>query len=234
MFIVGLDASPKSSGLVKFELDKDFNVVNKYRLGFKGISKKSKEHYNDIYTYDKDMGVYDRFEYMLPIIYKFIDGCEYIAIEDFAYSTSGSSLTMIAEFIGNIKYYAYINNIKIRLYDPNSNKYLATGKGSADKPEMWDSYVSKEFSNDKLDLSDLPPIPTFQKGSKAGLRDSKGVSPTSDIVDAWFLIKTLHLELQLRHGKVLLTDLEPKYLTVFNRVTKAFPENILVRPFIEK
>lgn len=234
MFIAAIDASPKSSGLVKFELDKDYNIINKWRLGFKGISKKSKEVYKDIHTYDKDMAVYDRFEFMLPIIFNFISDCSYVSIEDFAYASTGSSLTMIAEFVGNIKYYAYINNIKIRLYDPNSNKYLATGIGSAHKPEMWDSYISEEFSNDKIDLTDLPPIPVFKKGSNVGLRDEKGISPTSDIVDAWFLAKILHLELQLRNGKILLTDLEPKYLTVFNRVTKAFPENILVRPFIGK
>jgi len=234
MIIAAIDASPKSSGLIKFELDSNLNVIKTSRMGFKAISKKSKEEYKDIHTYNKDMCVYSRFEFMLPKIFEFISDCEYLAIEDFAYSASGSSLTMIAEFAGNIKYYAYTNNIKMRLYDPNTNKYLATGIGSAKKPDMYDSYISEEFSKEKIDISDLPPIPVFGKGSKAGERDEKGISPTSDIVDAWFLCKTLHLELQLRHGKILLSDLSEKYLTVFNRVTKAFPENILVRPFIGK
>ncbi len=169
---------------------------------------------------------------MYPIIFQFIDDVDYVAEEDYAYGGMGD-LTMIAEFTGGIKNYMYHKGIKNRLIDPNSNKFLATGMGNAKKPAMYDAYVSAS-TDGKVDISKLPEIPIFKKGAKAGQRDEKGVSPTSDIIDAYFLCFTLLTELRLRKGKLAVKDLTENQLLVFNRVTKAFPVNVLAREFLEK
>ena len=58
--------------------------------------------------------------------------------------------------------------------------------------------------------------------------------PLTDIVDAYFLAKLIWIELQVRSGEICLKDLPEHQILTFNRVTKAYPVNLLARPFITK
>jgi Holliday junction resolvasome RuvABC endonuclease subunit len=231
MKIAGLDLSPNGTGIVKIELDDKLQVINSDYIGFKQMAKTDKTTYENVFGY-RDMKIYDKIDFMYPKIFEFLEGVEYAAVEGYAFAGQGD-LTMIAEFAGGIKNHLYHKNVKMRLVDPNSNKFLATGSGSAKKPEMYDSFITCTFDG-KPDISKLPQIPVFKKGKNEGKRDEKGVTPTSDIIDAYFLAYTLLTELRLRRGLVTMSDLNENQIKVFNRVTKAYPENILVRDFLFK
>jgi hypothetical protein len=62
---------------------------------------------------------------------------------------------------------------------------------------------------------------------------SSGVSPTSDIVDAYFISILLLLEIKLRKGIIQLRNLSEEEISIFNRCTKSNPVNILDRSFLK-
>jgi Holliday junction resolvasome RuvABC endonuclease subunit len=234
MNIYGLDLSPTSPGATKFILDDNLDVVSVDRLGFQKVSqKKFKETppRNIHYYVHEDMTQYERFNYILDKLEAFVEHPSYVAIEDYAFGASGD-ITQIAEFGGNIKLRLFNSGASIRLYDPNTIKYLATGKGNIHKPEMYDSYISGDWKTEKYDISDLPEIPSPKKGANVGVRNKGGVSPTSDLIDSWFICKTLQFELKLRMGLLDLKSLSEQHIKVFNRTTPTMPENILSRDFM--
>jgi len=220
MIICGLDLSMNGSGLVKLELDDDLNVVNTDRMGFCSVKKHSND--TDIHLFKKKDYVhrYHSSVWMIDKIKKFVADADFVAVEDYAFGANGNVFD-IGEFIGQVKLEIFNMNIPIRLYDPNSIKKHASGKGNCDKITMYDSYVS--FAGMKPDLSDVPePV----RGS--------GISPTSDIVDAFYIATLLQLELQLRKGIIALRDITDDDRSIFNRVTKARPVNLLDSDFIKK
>jgi hypothetical protein len=54
---------------------------------------------------------------------------------------------------------------------------------------------------------------------------------SQDLCDAYGLARLLLLELELRSGITKLSDLNEIEIRVFNRITKAFPVNLLDRDF---
>lgn len=220
MKICGLDLSMNSSGLVSLELDNNLNIISSYYLGFTTVKKVS---VNDpkILLYDrKDTDRYAISHWMTSKMLSFISGSSYIATEGYAYGASGNTFD-IGEFCGFVKMSAYANNHSLRIYDPTSIKKYATGKGTADKISMFDAFTS--HNNIKPDISKLPQ-PT--KGS--------GASPTSDIVDAYWIAELLRVELQLRKGLIRLNSLSEDKISIFNRVTKSNPQNILDTDFLKQ
>lgn len=219
MFIVGADLSMNSSGLTKFKLDNRLEIIDIDYLGFTEVKKNSSDkitHYRR-----KDFTHrYDITEMMLNNILDFVDNADYIAIEDYAFGATGREFH-IGEFVGQVKFEFFINGKKIRLYDPNSIKKYATGYGNSDKISMYNSF--EKYKGDKPNLNDLP-IP----------KTKSGVSPTSDIIDSFYIAKLLQLELQLRKGFKTLEQLNEEEISIFNRVTKARPINILSEDFIER
>jgi hypothetical protein len=99
---------------------------------------------------------------------------------------------------------------------------MATGRGNADKLAMYDAFMQIPVEQ-RIDISTLPVVET-----------SKGKSPTSDIIDAFYITKLLQTELKLRRGLLSLKDMSEDINWIFNRVTKTSDENILTREFIKK
>ena len=217
MKIVGLDLSMNSSGLVSLILDDNLDIIETKYEGFCSVKKHEskevhlfrKKDYNNRYEMNDEA---------TTIIKKFCENADYIAIEDYAFGASGN-LVDIGEFIGYVKTVLLKEQYKIRLYDPNSIKKYATDDGRSDKISMYQYY------NKCTDLK--PEIKTFPAPTKAS-----GISPTSDIIDAYWIAHLLKTELKLRHGIVDLSSLGVKKIEIFNRVTKAHPENILVTDFL--
>lgn len=217
MKICGLDLSMNSSGLVSLTLDDNLDIIETKHEGFCSVKKHESE---DIHLFRKKdyNNRYEMNEEASDIIKSFCKGADYIAIEDYAFGASGN-LVDIGEFIGYVKMELMKDQHKLRLYDPNSIKKFATGKGNSDKITMYQSFVKN--SEIKPDINVLP-VPN----------KASGVSPTSDIVDAYYIAKLLQQELKLRLGIVQLRSLSEDTITIFNRVSKANPENILVRDFV--
>lgn len=212
MKIVGIDNSVNSPGVVWFILDEQMNITKKEFMGFTQVKKNATE--NIIHYKKKDFEddisqyIFNR-DKIFEAITK--DGIlpDYVAIEDYAYSANGKVFN-IAESTGALKVKLYENYIPIRLYDPSSIKLFFSSYGNADKERMKQCY-------DNLD-----------EGEKLF-----GVI-NEDIIDAFFVTFLLYYELKIRKGLINLSLLPEYQIRVFNRVTKNYPENILVRPFIQK
>ncbi len=146
----------------------------------------------------------------------------YIATEDYAYGKSAAmgQIFSLAEFEGNIKLAEIARGQKMRLYSVNSNKKFFSGYGLSDKIGMRDAF--NKWQETKPDLSSLPIVD-----------NGHGVSPTSDIIDAYSLCECLRMELKLRAGLVQLYNLDKKQIEVFNVCSKETPQGLLVAPFIE-
>lgn len=239
MKIIGIDASPHSTGLVKFTLDEDLNILEIERLGFFGYTEPKKKKnwtvpsFQNIISYDEEKyDFYNRTIMMMEHIWPFIEDCEYVCQEAYSLFSSGL-LDQIFDFSSQIKFQALRNGSKLRLIEPLTLKMFATNSGKAQKPEMYDAFVSDPNSH-LLDLSDLPQIPVHQKGQFAGLRNKNGVSPLSDAVDAFFLGILLIEELRIRKGTKQLKDLVPHHSHILSRKTKANPTPIYQKDFINK
>ena len=232
MIIAGLDVSPTSTGCIKFELDSQFNIVKIEKLGFCEIAQTSKNAWKDVITYKDGQfsTYYHRQSFMLPKIMDFLKDAEYIALEDYAFSAKGK-ITMLAEVCGNIKSRLFDDGKKIRAYDPGSVKLYATGKGNAKKPDMFDSYQALSY---KEDFSYLPQIKVHKKGAKAGQRNKDGISPTSDLIDAFFICDMLRHELWLKSVPAALGLVTNNCKRVMTRTTKVTKVDILNQTFIFK
>lgn len=237
MNILGIDSSPRSTGLVKFVLDESFEIVEIKRLGFLGYDVPKKKDfeppkYKDIISYDNELDFYNRSLLMIEYVSEFIKDCEYAAIEDYAFGANGS-LCEISEWCSLIKFQLIRNGTKIRLISPLQNKQFATGSGKAEKTDMFDSLIKEPlFLN--FDISDLPKIPVYIRGKNKGKRNPKGCSPTSDIVDAAWLCYVLYDELRIRFGIKTLDWLEDFHKHVISHTTKKTKIPLYKQDFIFK
>ena len=220
MRIAGLDLSLNGSGCVIADLNPNtFEIISYNYLSFTTIKKLSSDK---IYYHKKDhfRNRYLKYNWMIDKILKFINFSEHIAIEGYSYASKGNSIFDIAEFSGIIKFKLLDYSYKLRIHDPSSIKMFATGKGNADKMVMQEAYILG--TSNPLGLPDK--IPLLKKKNES--------NPRADIVDAYYIMKLLHTELQLRNGIITIQNLSVKHLEIFNRVTKAYPVNILSTPFI--
>ena len=144
-------------------------------------------------------------------------------VEDFAYGKSAAmgQIFSLAEFEGNIKLKWVELGKKMRLYSVNSNKKFFSDYGLSDKIGMRDAF--NLWTEIKPDLSSLPEVDS-----------GKGVSPTSDIIDAYALCEFLRCELKLRAGLIQLHKLPKQQIECFNVITREHPTGLLTAPFITK
>lgn len=220
MKIVGIDASINSTGCVSFDVDSQYNIVGTDYLSFTQVKK----HETNKIIHFKKQEFSDYIQqnlWMIARIRKFCLGAEYVAIEDYAYAATGK-VFHIAEFIGGMKDVLYLENSKIRFYDPPSIKLFATGKGNADKVRMVDEF-------DLLTCNEKPNLDFLLNPAR---NMSKYDSPRSDLVDAFFIAKFLHLELMLKNKIVTTSNLPKDHQKIFSRVTKAYPTPLIERSFI--
>jgi hypothetical protein len=245
MFIAGLDCSPTSTGIVRFELDENFEIIDMRKLGFiayssiddKGKQKKKVNipNYKDIISYDKSKyDFYQRTLMMHSHIFPFISACEYACFENYSFgSVMKGNITEIAEFCSTLKFFLLNQGTKIRLISPTQNKQFLFGKGNAEKPNMLESFLENTTLN-KLYISDLPKIPIHTRGKFAGLPNRSGISPTSDIVDASALVLVLYTELLIKKGIKQLDELIPIHKHVLTHTTKTTPEPLYKSEFIQR
>jgi Holliday junction resolvasome RuvABC endonuclease subunit len=213
MKLVGIDPSINGTGLCKFTLDDNFKIIKYDYLGFSTVKKhesnnivcfRKKDFKNDI---DQNIFITEHVE-------NFIDGVDYISMEDYAFAATGRVFD-IAEFVGGLKLMIYNKGIPLRMIEPTVVKKFATNHGNCDKISMEDEYMKHDTL--KLD-KDLPQYK----------------SPKADIIDAYYITDLLRLEIMLRFGIVELKKLKQEEIEIFNRVTKANPVNVLARDFIQK
>ena len=211
--IVGVDYSKNSPAAVKLIMNENFEIVEHRFIGF---STTKKGVTDNIHHLIKKSFLDDIAQYLWvnDILQDFIldddVGVDYVAFEGYAFGAKHRGFE-IAEATGDMKRRVYEQGAWMRIYDPMSIKMFATGSGSAKKPDMAAAF-------EKVDSSERPQLSEVNE----------------DIIDAYWVTKLLQIELKLRSGQVHTKNLPEHQVRVFNRVTKTNPENILVRPFIEK
>jgi len=222
MFIIGIDYSKNSPGVMISKLDKNFDIINTQYRGFTSVKKTSKLDSNLVFYHKKQFNNdIEKAIWLRDNIIDFINSFDlyrqssniYCAIEGYAYAAKGKVFD-IAESTMCTKLGIYYIPIPLRIYEPSTIKKFAV-KGNAGKVEMGDAYI-------KIKDSTKPNLNHLQLYK----------SPSEDLVDAYFCMKLLQMELKLRKGVVQMKDLDSKIIEIFNRVTKAYPVNILNRPFI--
>lgn len=151
----------------------------------------------------------------------------YITIEGYAYASSTRSLCQLAEVSGIVKMMLYNSNIYVRIHDPLTVKLYATGRGHCLKKDVIAAAAVCGFNIHSSLIKH-----TKKKIKDTTVEEYDGIG--TDLADSFFLARILRTELMLRAGIVTLENLPDNERSIFLRVTKAFPENILSRPFIHR
>ena len=139
----------------------------------------------------------------------------YVGLEDYAYRAESNSAYQIGELGGMARILSWFRGAQLRLHDPLSMKMFATGSGNAEKDEVCAS-VRDQWGVD------------FARFNAS----EKNHDVEYDLADAYVAARMVWTEVELRAGRMKLSDLDAKRVRVFNRVTKAYPVNLLDRDFI--
>lgn len=231
MKIAGIDNSMNSAGLVKFELDEKFDIIDyNYYVIKCNPYKKS----DDKKTYNEEVknGVIylkpfvdnmDRFIRKGEFICDLVKDCEYVSLEDYSFGSVSSSLTNISENTGYLKILLYKAGIKLRKIEAKNNKKFFTKNGNADKVAMIAKYIEDgNFLNIDTNLKEFDYI------------NAPKQECLNDIVDAYSLCEFLRTEIKLRHGLLNLKELPLSQIELFNKVRKDSGTNILDTEFTFK
>jgi len=235
MVVIGCDVSLNHGGFCFFDSKGEvcswrfFHDVKKYVTaepdhGVLTGMKKGKDETSHAYDVRRAFNYRNLFaEHILRAV---PDGLRdaYFSVEGYAIHQGMSStnrLLQIAELTGLLKDQIYASSGKMRIHDPMSVKMFAC-HGRATKMEMREAAAENGF--------ELPD--TLFKAKKVKGKSDDVDGPGTDVIDAYWLGKMLVTEMKLRSGILLMSDLPPNQIKIFNRVTKAFPVNVLARPFV--
>lgn len=172
-FFVGIDYS-LSCPAVAVSINKNFKDSKVYFLTDRN-KVAGLVHKNVVgVLHDEYLCEQERYEnianWVLEILNNLTDREIYIIIEDYSFGSKGK-VFHIAENCGVLKYLLFKNGYNFFTVPPTVVKKFATGKGNADKQKMYDAFVEET----KLDLHNII-SPTTKLGS-----------PTTDVVDAWYM-----------------------------------------------
>lgn len=232
MIIFGGDISMNGSGLVKYKLDENLNVIEKDYLTFTSVIYKSERSNGKILLWDPEMfpNYIEKNRWFHNHIINFVNGSEYCALENYSFASKGLTFN-IAEFTGLLKYLLYEKEMKIRLYAPTVVKKFATSYGAKGKNLVVDAYDQIELSNKfNLDylLEDKSGVISKRKN------DPRYESPRADIIDAYFLVETLLMELKLRRKILSVDGLDKKKKEIFFSKSKKTDLSVMETKFLQK
>lgn len=216
MVICGYDLSMNGSGICVLELDDNLDVKSCDYLGFTQVKKNEIPDHSIYYKKEDYKSRYELTEMMIAEITKKTENVSYVGIEDFAFGAMGR-LADIGSFVGQVAYDTWKRGKAIKWYGPAIHKKFFCGRGNADKIGMYQEFITRDEI--KPDISKMP-VPT----------KSSGVSPTSDIIDAYSIAKLVQAELKIQNGIITLNDLSDKEKEVFLDKKK---KTILTEPWIQ-
>jgi len=150
---------------------------------------------------------------------------DYVGIEDYAIRAEQGAHYM-GEIGGIARILCWFRGVRLRLHDPISVKMFAAHDGTCQKDSIeravkkrWD----KDFSQYNQPLA---------KPTKRNPDPKQSRTTSEDLADAYAIAQLVWTEVQLRDGRLALSDLHEKEVRVFNRITKTYPVNLLDRSWI--
>ena len=127
------------------------------------------------HPYPEWQTVEERHEKLTTWTYNLVQGCEEVYLEGYAYGVT-SNRAPIYENTAILKHRMWKMKISFTTYPPTVIKKFATGKGNANKEQMYEAFMSELLTpNDLKEL--LTP------------KAKKVINPISDIVDSYFIAK---------------------------------------------
>jgi hypothetical protein len=183
MIISGIDYSLNGPAICVFNGNNHF-VFEKCEFYFLTHTKKyANTFFRNIHgrIFDDYEEECERYDSISDWVMKIITGCDQIGLEDYAYSAQGR-IFHIAENTGILKYKCYEASIPVEVFSPSHVKKIATGKGNADKNQMYDAFIAETGI----------PLQTIITPNKKDVGN-----PVSDIVDSFYVCKSLFNQMKL-------------------------------------
>ena len=119
----------------------------------------------------------ERHEKLATWAYNIVQGCDEVFLEGYAFATSAQAgVRSLAENTGLLKHKMWKNKLTFSTYPPTVIKKFATGKGNANKEQMYDAFVDELLTPTDLKERLTP-------------KAKKVINPISDIVDSYFIAK---------------------------------------------
>lgn len=182
MIIAGIDYSLNGPAICVFNGNNHF-VFEKCEFYFLTNTKKyANTFFKNIHgrVFDEYEEECERYDTISDWVMRIITGCDQIALEDYAYNAQGR-VFHIAENTGILKYKCYEASIPLEVFSPSHIKKLATGKGNADKSQMYESFMQETQI----------PLQSIITPNKKDIGN-----PVSDIVDSYYVCKSLYYHLK--------------------------------------
>lgn len=176
MLIAGIDYSLNGPSICLFNGEQfSYDLCTFYFLT--DIKKYTEKPYGNIFgerfiDWNHEM---ERYGSIADWAIEILMGCDAVGIEGYAYSAQGR-VFHIAENTGVLKYKMYQLGLPVTVFTPSEIKKYATGKGNADKPMMYESFLEETSM----------PIKQMICPEKKDIGN-----PVSDIVDSYFICKFL-------------------------------------------
>lgn len=145
---------------------------------------------------------------------------DFVGIEDYAIRMEHQS-HYLGEVGGIARILCWFRGVKFRLHDPTSVKMWTAHDGTCQKDEM-ERAVKERWGEDFGKYN----VPMGPKASKENRQTSE------DLADAYAIARMVEAEANLRLGLVKLSDMHPKEIQVFNRITKTYAVNLLDREWV--
>ena len=182
MLIAGIDYSLTSPSICVFNSDEAFTFKRCAFFFLSDVKKNQTMFLNNIYgeAFNDWTTDFSRYENISDWAMEHLGVCEQVAIEGYAFGAKGK-VFHIAENTGVLKYRLHQAGIPVEVIPPSAIKKQASGKGNANKEEMYKAFVRETF----IDL---------QKVISPGKKDIG--NPVSDIVDSYYICKALYLKLK--------------------------------------
>lgn len=170
-FVVGIDYSLTSPAICVLNMDGSISLMHCF-----GKPKQQGTIGNIIVSaYPIFNSPQQRYSQLALWSLKTIPKDSIIRIEGYSYGSVGKHF-QIAENCGVLKQTLWQNNFLFETVAPTAVKKYATGKGNANKELMYESFVEKT----NIGLKEL-----------FNLKGEKIPSPVSDLVDAYFIAKSV-------------------------------------------
>ena len=123
----------------------------------------------------------ERYDTISEWVMKSILGCEQVALEGYAYGAQGR-VFHIAENTGILKYKLYQASMPVEIVTPSHIKKMATGKGNADKTQMYQAFLKETGI----------PLQGIITPNKKDVGN-----PVSDIIDSYYICKYLFNQIKI-------------------------------------
>jgi Holliday junction resolvasome RuvABC endonuclease subunit len=221
--IIGIDLSPNHAGLVELNAAGelawfDYVTETKSAVGRqRGVYLAGKEKGEDPQQFQlRRLAWWDKH---LADVFARRDPT-HVGIEGYAFAVKSNSLYQIGEVGGAARLAATRVGARLRLHDPDSVKMFGAHNGHA---SAWEIVMAvRERWGARFDGCNPPPP---KKGDQNTLVEE-------DLAAAYVVARMCWTELELRAGRLRLSDLHEKEVQVFQRATKHQPVSLLGREWL--